>query len=237
MIAFEKAKEMGADWIELDVQETKDGKIVVIHDSNLKRTTGINKNVWDVSYDKIKDLDAGSFLDKKYSDARIPLLEDVVKWAKKNYIKLNIELKPNGHEKNLESEVIDIILENDFIDNCVLTSQTYYILTNIKNYNKDIKTIYVMSVAFGSITNIDNADHFSVEASNVNKSLVNNIHKNGKELYVWTVNNETNIKKMLDYNVDNIITDNIELTKKLIDENKTSNIILEYIKIVENILG
>lgn len=91
LASFVGAKEMGADWIELDVQETKDGKIVVIHDTNLKRTTGVDKNIYEATYEEIKDLDAGSHLNSDFKDERIPLFEDVVLWAKDNNMKLNIE--------------------------------------------------------------------------------------------------------------------------------------------------
>ena len=72
---------MGADWAELDVQQTADGEVIVMHDSNLKRTTGLDKEVWQVTWDEIKDLDNGSWFDKKYQTVRIPTLEEVLKSA------------------------------------------------------------------------------------------------------------------------------------------------------------
>ncbi len=235
MSAFIGAKELGADWIELDVQQTKDGKIVVMHDTNLKRTTGVNKDTIELNYDEIKDLDAGSFFDKKYKNEHIPLLEDVIKWAKNNNMKLNIELKPTGKETDFEKSVIDIILDNDYISDSVITSQVYSVLENVKKYNKNIETVYVMSIAIGDITRLKEADHFSVEASNINKSLVKKVHNEGKELYAWTVNSLDNINKMIDLKVDNIITDNITLAKDSIYASKTSNIINEYINLINKI--
>ena len=232
MSAFKGAKDLGADFIELDVQETKDQQVIVIHDTNFKRTTGVNKNTWELSYDDVKKLDAGSFFAKEYKNERIPLLEEVVVFAKNNNIKLNIEIKPTGYEKNLEKEVVSIIKKYKFEDSCVITSQVYSVLEKVKKYAKNIKTVYVMSLAVGDVLLLDIADNFSVEASNVNKSLVTKVHNAGKELYVWTVNTEDNIKKMLDYNVDNIITDNITLAKDTIMESKTSNVIKEFIKFV-----
>ena len=233
MSAFIGAKELGADWIELDVQQTKDGEIIVSHDTNLLRVTGVNKDVIDMTYDEIKELDAGSFFDEKFKDEQIPLFKDVVQWAKENNMKLNVELKPTGKEKDFEKSVIDIMKEYEYEDYCVLTSQVYSVLENSKNYDKNIKTVYVMSLAIGDIVLLDKADYFSVEATNVNKALVNKIHNEGKELYVWTVNTEENIKKMIDYNVDNIITDNISFAKEIVIKSKTSNLINEFIKFVE----
>ncbi len=235
MSAFIGAKEMGADYIELDVQQTKDKEIIVSHDTNLKRVTGVNKEVIDLDYSEIEKLDAGSFFDKKFKGEKIPLLKDVVKWAKENNMRLNIELKPTGKEKDFEKSVVDIINSYDYKDYSVITSQVYSVLENIKKYDKDIETVYVMSLAVGDITELRYADHFSVEASNVNKALINKVHKEGKSLYVWTINTKENIVKMINYNVDNIITDNITLAKETIAKSKRSNLINEYIRIVESI--
>ncbi len=235
ILSFIKAKKEGADWIELDVQQTKDKEIIVLHDTNLKRTTGLNKEVWKTTYNEIKMLDAGSYLSKKYKDERIPLLKDVIIWAKKNNMKLNIELKPTGNEKDFEKAVVDIINEFNYTKNCVITSQSYNVLEEVKKYNPKIETVYVMSIAYGNITYLDKADHFSVEASNANENLVTSIHKKGKKLYVWTVNTEENIRKMIDLNVDNIVTDNITLAKDIIYKSKTSDMISEYIKIIDSI--
>ena len=236
MKAFIGAKEYGADWIELDVQQTKDKKLIVLHDTNLRRTTGVNKNTWEMTYAEIEKLDAGSFFDAKFKGEKIPLLEDVIKYAKENNLKLNIELKPTGNEENFESSVIDVIRKYDFQNNCVVTSQVYEVLENVKKYDKDIKTVYVMSFAYGDITNLKSADSFSIEAASINRTLVKKVHNNGKEIYAWTVNTNESINKMIEYNVDNIITDNITLAKKLIYSSKTSNIIQEYIKFIEDIL-
>lgn len=237
MASFIAAKNLNADWIELDVQQTKDGNIIVIHDSNLKRTTGVNKNTWEVTYDEIKDLDAGSFLNSKFKDEHIPLLKDVIAFAQKNNIKLNIELKPTGHETDFESSVVDLIKDQDFTKNCVITSQVYESLEKVKKVSKDIKTVYVMSLAYGEITDLEYADAFSIEASSATKTLVNNVHKENKELYVWTVNTKESINKTIKLNVDNIITDNIPLAQELIFKSKNNNLINKYVESVSNLFN
>ncbi len=237
MSAFIGAKELGADWIELDIQQTKDNKLIVLHDTNLNRTTGVNKNTWEVTYDEIQTLDAGSFFSSKFEGEKIPLFEDVVKWAKDNNMKLNIELKPTGYETNFECSVIDIIKKYDFSDRCVVTSQVYEVLKNLKSCDENIKTVYVMSLAYGDITSLEYVDSFSIEASSINKSLVNKIHKNGKEIYAWTLNTVDGINRVIDLDVDNIITDNINLAKDRIYSSKTSNIIEEYIKFINKLLN
>ena len=235
MAAFKGAKKLGADWVELDVQQTKDGKIIVIHDHSFKRTTGVNKNTWELTYDEVAKLDAGSSFNSKYKNERIPLLEDIIIWANENNIKLNIELKPTGHETNFEQNVIDIIKEHDFEKKCVITSGTYSVLENTKKIDKDIKTVYVMSLAYGDILKFKYADGFSIEATNINKKLVKKIHKNKKEIFVWTVNKESSISKMVKLGVDNIITDDITYAKDVIKKSNDSDVITEYVKKVQSI--
>ena len=91
-----------------------------------------------------------------------------------------------------------------------------------------------MSIAIGNITDLSYADAFSVEATNVTSNLVSKVHNQGKELYAWTVNTEESINKMIDMGVDNIITDNIELGRELVEKSKNSDLISEFIKTIFN---
>ena len=230
MAAFRGAKELGADWIELDVQQSKDGQIFVLHDTNLKRTTGVDANTWEMTYAEIAKLDAGSFFDADFAGEKIPLLSEVIDFAKENGMKLNIELKPTGHETGFEQCVVDEIKNAAFTDSCVITSQVYEVLEHVKAYDDSVTTVYVMSLAYGDINQLTAADHFSVEASNATKSMISQVHNAGKSLYVWTVNTEESIKKMIRLNVDNIITDNISLAKQCIYESRYSSLLGEYLR-------
>lgn len=234
MSAFKGAKELGADWIELDVQQTKDRKIVVFHDLNLSRIAKIDKNIIDMDYEELRKVDVGSHFDKKFNNERIPLLEEVIEFAKSNSIRLNIELKPTGKEKNFEKSVVELIKKYNYQDMCIVSSLKYNVLENVKKIDSDIKTVYVMSIAIGKITELEYADGFSIEATYITEKLVNNLHNKGKELLVWTVNSEENINRMINLNVDNIVTDDISLCKKLVIENKHSNLIREFIQMISN---
>lgn len=235
MAAFIGAKELGADWIELDVQQTKDEYIIVMHDTNFKRTTGVNLDIWSATLEDVEKLDAGSFKGSQFKGEKVPLLENVIKWAKENSIKLNIELKPTGKEKNFEQNVANIIKKYNFENNCVITSQVYEVLENFKKVNTNITTVYVTALAYGDITKLKAADYFSIEASSVKKNIVSKIHNEGKQIYAWTVNSKENINKMIDLNVDNIITDDPTLAKNLIYSSKSSNIIKETIKLINKL--
>ncbi|NFN16898.1 glycerophosphodiester phosphodiesterase [Clostridium botulinum] len=237
MKAFEMAVEQNADWIELDVQLTSDGIPVVMHDSNLYRITGVNKNIWEVTYNDIKDLDCSSWFSPEFAGERISTLGEVLDFAKKEHIKLNIELKPTGYEKDFEKIVIDTINQKNYKNSCVVTSQEYGTLQRIKEYDQEIKTIYVMSIAFGDITELTEADGFSVEASFITPRLVSMVHNSGKKIFAWTVNTRENMDKMIEMNVDNIVTDNIALAKAAVYESRSGNLVRNYILAIIKLFG
>lgn len=226
--AFKGAIEIGADWIELDVQETADGEVVVMHDSSLKRTTGVDKEIWQVNYDEIRDLDNGSWFDAKYQAVRIPTLEEVLKvtWGK---IRLNIEIKPTGHEKNLENRVVELLEEYHMTDTCVVSSMKYESLEKVKKANPDVLTAYITSVSYGNFTELEYADGYSVESMMVTQSFINQAHKAGKEVYVWTVNSENTLGKVIGMGVDKVITDDPAMAQRLIYEREHSTFWDEYI--------
>lgn len=228
MAAFAGAMDLGADWIELDVQQSADGQLVVSHDANLKRTTGVNAYVWDLTYGEIAELDAGSSFGEGFAGERIPLLSDVLAFAKENGLHLNIELKPTGHEKDLERRVVDAILTAELEDACVVTSQVYSVLETVKAYNGSIPTVYVMRFAYGNIDRLDAADAFSVQEKSVTRALVSRVHNAGKGLYVWTVNTKRSINRMIELSVDNIITDNVDLAKQCVYESRYNDLLDEY---------
>lgn len=215
MRAVEFASRDLSDCAEIDVQQTKDGKLVIIHDSNFKRTTGLDKNVWETNYDEIKDLDAGFWFDPKIQDAKIPTLDEVLKYCK-GKMKLNIEIKGYEHSQWIEKEVVKAIEKHDMVDDCYITSFNYNSLRLVKNENKDIKTGYIISASYGSFYNMKYADFFSIRATTVTRDMVKQIHNVGKEIHVWTVNGKIGIKDMMDLGVDNIITDNPVTAREVI---------------------
>ncbi|MDE6983036.1 MAG: glycerophosphodiester phosphodiesterase, partial [Lachnospiraceae bacterium] len=207
-----------------------DGQIIVMHDTNFMRTAGIDQNTWEMDYDNMKLLDVGSSFSSEFEGEHVPLLVEVVDFAKNNGIKLNIEMKPTGYEQEFEPKVAEIIEQKRFWDQCVITSQAYDVLENVKLCDSRIQTVYVMSIAYGDINRLSAADHFSVEASNITEKMVSDVHNAGKEIYAWIVNTEESINRMIDLNVDNIITDHVTLAKECIYLSKTSDVVSEYVK-------
>ena len=230
MAAFRGAVEAGADWIELDVHLSSDGQIFVMHDNNFKRTTGVDAFAWELAYDEIAELDAGSFFRKEFAGERIPLLSEAIDLAKEEGVRLNIEIKPSSHEEGLEESLVRLLEESDFIDRCVVTSQGYSSIAKVKKLNEDISTVYVTSFAYGNVNRLTSADNFSVKAGGITPALVRRIHNAGKQVYAWTVNSRDSINLMLDRQVDNIITDNVTLAKNCIAQEMASDTVNDLIR-------
>lgn len=215
MAAIKLANENGADIIEIDVRQTKDGRYILMHDENLVRTTGENERVGVLDYEYISTLDAGSYFSEEYAGEKIPTLEEVVAYAVEEDIFLNIELKPAKTDQNYEDGIVEIIEAYDYVDKCVVASINYDTIANVKKLNPDITTAYIMTMAFGEFEDLQYADIFSVRHNFVDSTMVNSIHQKGKKIYAWTANKEDDIKDLLLLDVDSIITDDPYKTKDI----------------------
>ncbi len=231
MPAFEAAIDYGADWLEIDVQQTADGVLIVMHDSNLYRTTGVDRNIWEVTYDEIKDLDAGSYMSEEFCDVRISTLEEVLELCK-GRIHLNIELKPTGHETDFVKQVVDLVHAYEMTDECMIASMSYGALVEVKEYAPDIQTIYVMKTVYGYFADLEAVDVFSIKNTYITERIVESIHLEGKLICAWTVNSLRTMEKMIDMGVDNLITDQPLRARQKVFEMENSTIINEYVQML-----
>lgn len=221
LYAFSDAISVGADFIELDVQQTRDGVLVVMHDSNLKRTTGVNKDIWDVDYADIQNLDAGSWFDPAYANARIPTLEETLQFVDKR-ARLNIEIKPTKHGSDtLEQDVAELITQYQYTDACYVTSFSYSSLKKVKEVNPEIRTGYLMSVAYGQFYSLKYADAFSLNKVFVTSQVVNAAHQQGKQIFAWTVNSMSEVRSLCNLHVDSTITDDPVMVQNVISRDST----------------
>ena len=222
--------ECGADYAEIDIQETKDKQLILLHDDSLKRITGLDKKVWEMTYEEIEELDAGSSFGKGYQGEKIPALEDVLNFCL-GRLDLNIEIKYNGKNKGIVQRVIQVIRENHFEEHCVVTSMNYRFLEEIKETAPEIRTGYIMTMSYGSISQVAAADFFSVRYDYITEGFVREAHALGKEVHAWTVNYRGNIKRMLDMGVDNIITDDPALVRRV--QNQESGTKTGFLELLE----
>ncbi len=215
--AFEAAVEAGATAVELDVQMTKDGKIVVLHDDNIKRTTGVNANIWDVTYDEIKNLDNGSFFSEEFAGTRIPTLDEVIQYSK-GKLYLNIEIKRNGHDEGIEDKVVEIIRRNEFQNYCDITSMNYDTLKYIHSKYPDILLAYTSTVGIGKLQDLEDVQIISIQETFATYDNIQALHLAGKKVFVWTVNEKSTMERLVGLNVDAILTNNVEAAVEVMEQ-------------------
>lgn len=199
-----------ADYAEIDVQQSRDKKLYVMHDVNFKRTAGVNKNIWDVDSSEIDTYDAGSYFSYAYRNTRLPRLEDMIRKADGN-IKLMIELKKNGHEKNLVEDTVALLQKYKFQKQCVIASMDLEILQRVKEIDPSFQTVYIAPVAYGNYYELPYVDIYSIESTFVNKSMLRALHQQNKQVFVRTVNRDKELQRLLSMDIDGIVTDNPEL--------------------------
>ena len=228
--ALQYTIDSGADYAEIDVQETKDSELILLHDDSLKRTAGVKKNVWDMTLKQIEKLDAGASFHKKFRGEKIPEFTEVLKFCK-GRLDLNIEIKYNGKNKGIVNKVVRAIKENHFEDHCVVTSMNYQFLKQIKKIAPEIRTGYIMTMTYGGVQGMEAADFFSVKHTYVDEKFVTQAHALGKEVHVWTVNYKGDAKRMLDIGADNIITDDPIMVRKV--QNRESGSSTGYVELLK----
>ncbi len=233
MAAFQKAIDDMADYIELDVQLTNNGEVIVMHDSNAYRTTGVDANIVNMTYKEVKTLDAGSWFSDEYVGENVPSLKEVLELTQ-GKIKLNIELKPADNGTALAKNTVRLIEKYNMVNDCVITSFSESALKAVKTYNQEIKVGYILSAAYGDFYDMKDIDFFSVNAAFLSKRTIDAIHNSGKRVYAWTVNNKEAIKNLTNKGVDGIITDNPVLARETIYSRDTSETIINMIRYVFN---
>ncbi len=199
--AIQGAIEAKADYAEIDVLETRDGDLAVIHDTNLKRLTGVNAQVYDLTMDELKKLEVkqGSLT------GRISSLAEVMDMAR-GKIKLNIEIKTHGNEQNLVDTFTRIVRENHFQEECVVQSLDYEIVQQVKAAAPELQVGYIMFAGVPDMGRI-HADFVVMEEYMVKESVIASARLHHKPVYVWTVNNKESMTRFFSMGVDGIITD------------------------------
>jgi glycerophosphoryl diester phosphodiesterase len=194
-----------ADFAEIDVQETADGVVVLLHDTDLMRIAGVNKKIWQLPYSEIKPLDAGSWFSPDFKGEHIPTLAEALELAR-DEIKLNIELKFNGRDKQLVESVVQIIRDHNYDSQCVITSLNYDGLKQVEKLNPGLKTGFIIAKSIGNMFRVD-LDFLSLASGMVNADVVAAARKRKMEVHVWTVNRPDRMSYFISLGVDNIITD------------------------------
>jgi len=219
MAAIDLAWELGAEAVEIDVQLSKDNKVVVIHDFNTKRLAGVNKKVRNQTLEELKNLDVGAWKDIQWQGEKIPTLLEVLTSLpvdKKLVIEIKSDQKTipfiedNLRQLNIKSELIEFIgfdlktmaaAKKKFPDHKV-----FWLL--------DLDFYWINRIFKPSISKaITKARHYGLDGLNVwagkmlDRKGIDQVKSSGLLLYTWTVNDIEKAKKLVSWGVDAITTD------------------------------
>ena len=213
MAAFEQAIEQDADWIELDVQENADGVVVVQHDSDFMKQARLPLKTWDATEQDLRDLDIGSWFAPEFADQRVTTLREVLDLAK-GKLGVFIELKYYGHDRNLESKVVEIVEAAEMQSSIVIMSLHQPGLLKTKAIRPEWTYGLLTTVNVGDPTRLG-LGFLAVNSAAATPSLIRRAHKRGMKIYVWTVNDPVQMSVMMSRGVDGLITDEPALVRKV----------------------
>ncbi|WP_369215236.1 glycerophosphodiester phosphodiesterase family protein [Streptomyces flavofungini] len=233
--AIDKARELGFTWVENDVQRTKDGELVIMHDDTLKRTTNVEQvfpgrapwKVADFTAAEIRKLDAGSWFSPKYAGQRVPTLKQYMNRVSRNRQSLVFEFKKPEIYPGIEKQGLRVLRETGWLDKAHVSGKLViqsFSADSVKTVHKlrpDVKTGFLGTPAaadladYATFSDQINATHTSISAKYVKAiHALKGPHKKRLEIFTWTVNDGPNAVRAADFGVDGIITNAPDVVRK-----------------------
>lgn len=232
LAAFEKALEIGVDRIEMDLRQTIDGEVIVLHDKTIRRTTNGWGSARKLSLKKVRRYSAGSWFHHQFSDERVPTFREVLELVN-GRTTLLLEIKDGSpYHHGIEKNTIQLIKEYNAHDWCIVQSFNDRVLKNFRSLpdlHSDVQKLFeiVIPVApfyggsrftYKSLRRYDFAQEVNINFKSVTPLVVKKVHKMGKKINVWTVNDEYDLKLFVNMGVDGIITDYPNRLKRILEE-------------------
>jgi glycerophosphoryl diester phosphodiesterase len=205
--ALQAAAKAGADRVEFDVLETKDGKFVVMHDTNLQRLAGKNLNVKDLTQDELTKITvrAGGM------EAKIPSLEEWVQLSIQLNLPQLLEIKLHGGETpDLVPRLLAVLDRAGVTEHYTYHSLSREVVEELKRLRPQLVVGFIVPVNFGGVPNV-NADFIVIEQQSYSSRFVRQAWAGGYNVIVWTVDDEQQMRDYMDAAVDGIITDRPDL--------------------------
>lgn len=221
--AMQAAKKAGAAYSEMDVVMTKDKRFVVIHDNNLKRLSGVDNTVSNMT---LKELQKLTLHQGKFT-SHIASLEEFLAAAKAVKQPILIELKPYGHEpKDYVERFLKVLKEQNATKDNKVMSLDLDVIQKVEKLAPEISTGYVIPIHMGPLPNYA-VDFYAVEEFSYNTLFALTAEQQKKDVYVWTINDETLMDKMLIGPANGIITDELGIFKEASQDMKADTSYLQ----------
>lgn len=224
--AFSQAVQKGADGVELDAKLTADGHVIVIHDETVDRTTDGKGKVASFTLEAIRRLDAGSRKDSKFAGTRVPLLEEVFETLGKDRL-INVELTNYFTPRDaLVEKVCALIRRHNNPGQIIFSSFSPFNLTVAARLMPDIPRgllalpgfMGLWARSFGFMFGDYLALHPHI--SNTGREQIQRAHRVKRRVHVWTANSPEEIRRLRDWGVDGIITDDPAIAVRALDRAK-----------------
>lgn len=222
LVAIKKAIEMKADGIKIDIQLTKDGKIVLMNDWKVDRTTSGRGYVFELDFQYIRSLDAGQWYTKDFIGEIVPTLEEILDILPNNMF-LNIEIKDTARKhSNIEEKILEILKKYpEKFDNIIISSFHHDKIKRLQELEPKLKLALLTDSEFIEIekyllTNGLNSYSYHPEINLISKETVEILHKNGIKVFVWLVNKEEDLEYLVKMDIDGIITNYPDIMKELL---------------------
>lgn len=218
ILAFKKAIEVGAEGIELDVQLTKDGEVVIIHDETIDRTTNGKGFVVDYTYEEISKFDA-SYIFKDMGFNSIPTLREYFELVKDLDIVTNIELKTGVNEYlGIEKKVLDLILEYNLEKKVIISSFNHFSVIRMRDLAPQLKYGFLSEdwlIDAGKYVHSHGIQCYHPRYNNLIQEVIEELRKYGLEINTWTVNSEKDMRYLYSNKIDVIITNYPDLAREI----------------------
>lgn len=214
--AIVQAIEDGADFVEVDVRATADGTLILWHDTDIRRLTGIDQPLARTRFDELRDLDIGSRFGERFAGERVATLAEAIE-AVRGRARLYLDIKPAPRSPDLASDLVALLHEKDAVEGTVVASTQRHFLQAVTLLEPRLSTALLAQFIVGPIR-LGEQDALALRANRVTPARVARAHRAGSELHVWTVNDRDSMSRFLDMGVDNIITDRPELLNDLLSE-------------------
>jgi glycerophosphoryl diester phosphodiesterase len=214
LAAFRLAADQKTDYVELDVQESADGVVVVVHDSDLMKVAGDPMKIWQTDAARIRSVDIGSPVGAQFAAERVPTLAEALAVCK-GRCKVVVELKQYGHDVSLEEKVVEIVEAAGMAGDCVFMSLDHGQVRKMKELRPGWRTGVLAAKAIGDITTLG-ADFVAVEKKMATHLFVRHAHRAGQEVYPWTVDDPAWMLTLMSRGVDGLITNRPDLARQVI---------------------
>jgi glycerophosphoryl diester phosphodiesterase len=212
--AIQASVDAEVDGIEIDIQMTKDGVVVLHHDRNLLRTFGVDQAIESLTYQEIQRIEAEN-VDVVHDYGKIiPTLAQALKLMPEE-MTIILDVKTDDGNQQLAESINAVIKTTDMSDDTVVQSFNRDFLKRIKRINSEIKVSQIMYYALGNLSTLE-VDYYTIHKGMLSVAFVKKARGLDRGIFVWAVNNEEDMREVLNYDVDGIITNQPLLFKDIL---------------------